>query len=350
MISAIAIKGKGGKRGILTLISAVSKAVMLDIDLAISAYYEAMEAEKASALSGVADTFGQALEQMGRGNLCYRIEGRVSTEFRKMQEDFETAQTRLLDVLRLIRHGADDFLEHSQQTAKAVYDLSSRTVEQAASLEETAAQTREINKLVQRTTGNSQRASQLVTEARTKAQNGGTVVEQATTAMSEIQKVASEVSQILGLIDDIAEQTNILSLNAAIEAARAGSLGKGFSVVAEEVRSLAARSSEAAGKIGDLIKRVIQATKDGTVLVEESKTQFHEVADKVTEVEMLMTDISDASLEQAQGIDQITIAVSEMNKVTTENAAMVQDGLTRSKNREDLARDQIERLSFFKIE
>lgn len=194
---------------------------------------------------------------------------------------------------------------------------------QASNLEETAASLEEITVTVRRTAENATRSSKLAHECRSTADEGGRAVQNAVRAMEEVSQASTRISDIILTIDDIAFQTNLLALNAAVEAARAGEQGRGFAVVAHEVRTLARRSASAAKEIKSLIVDTVSKVDNGTLLVNKSGETFHEIVGAVTNVAELVADMASACSEQASAIDQVNMAVTETDRVTQGNTALV---------------------------
>jgi len=168
--------------------------------------------------------------------------------------------------------------------------------------------------------------------------------------MDKISKSARKISEINGVIDGIANQTNILALNAAVEAARAGEQGRGFSVVASEVRNLAARSADAAKEINLLINESVKNVDDGARLIEDAGKTMHEIVTSVTHVSNIMQEITQASEEQSTGVAQIAMAVNEMDLATQQNAAMVEESSVITQNLNNNARHLFDIVSFFRVE
>jgi len=204
-------------------------------------------------------------------------------------------------------------------------DLSARTENQASALEQTSASMEELGATVKQNADSARQANQLAMQASTVAIQGGEVVSQVVTTMQGINESSRKISDIIGVIDGIAFQTNILALNAAVEAARAGEQGRGFAVVASEVRSLAGRSADAAKEIKQLISTSVDRVEQGTALVDKAGTTMTEVVGSIQRVTQIMGEISVASAEQSSGVSQIGEAVTQMDQVTQQNAALVEE-------------------------
>jgi methyl-accepting chemotaxis protein len=223
----------------------------------------------------------------------------------------------------------------AREIATGNTDLSQRTEEQAASLEETAASMEELTNTVRQNAENAQQANKLASSASDVAVKGGSVVAEVVQTMDGITQASRKIADIIGVIDEIAFQTNILALNAAVEAARAGDQGRGFAVVAAEVRNLAQRSANAAKEIKGLISDSVAKVESGSKLVDTAGKTMEEIVQSVRRVTDIMAEISAASQEQRGGIEQVNTAVTQMDKVTQQNAALVEEAAAAAKSMED---------------
>ncbi len=264
------------------------------------------------------------LDRLAVGDLSYRIEAEFPGDYAKLKTDFNGAMAQLAEALKVIAAATDSLSTGVSEIAQASDDLSLRTEQQAASLEETAAAMDELTATVRRTAGGARQASEVVGAARGEAQHSGDVVRDAVAAMGEIEKSSRQIGQIIGVIDEIAFQTNLLALNAGVEAARAGDAGRGFAVVASEVRALAQRSAEAAKEIKTLISASGQQVGAGVALVGQTGDALSRIVVKVGEIDSLVTEIAASAQEQATGLQQVNITVNQMDHVTQQNAAMVE--------------------------
>jgi len=278
-------------------------------------------AQDAHAISEVA----QALSRLSAGDLTYRITAPVAPKAAQLKEDFNAAAARLQDTLRAISGSTSGVRNGSDEIALASDDLSRRTEQQAASLEETAAALDEITATVRRTASGAKDAASLVADARKGAERSGDVVNRAVSAMGQIEHSSTEISQIIGVIDEIAFQTNLLALNAGVEAARAGDAGKGFAVVASEVRALAQRSAEAAKEIKGLISSSSDQVKTGVDLVGQAGEALRQIVSQVADIDRLVGEIAASAQEQATGLHEVNAAVNQMDQVIQQNAAMVEE-------------------------
>jgi methyl-accepting chemotaxis protein len=202
---------------------------------------------------------------------------------------------------------------------------------------------------VKKNAENAQVANQSASGTRDVADRGGQVVAKAVDAMARIEESSRKISDIIGVIDEIARQTNLLALNAAVEAARAGDAGRGFAVVASEVRSLAQRSSQAAKDIKDLIVSSGGQVKDGVELVNQAGTSLTEIVTSIRSVADIVADIANASAEQAGGIEQVNKALNQMDEVTQQNSALVEENAATAKTLEAQAQAMNERVSVFQL-
>jgi methyl-accepting chemotaxis protein len=253
-------------------------------------------------------------------------------------------------VVGEIKSVAEEVTNASGEISASTTDLSQRTEEQAASLEQTSSSMEQISATVKKNADNAQHATQSATDTRAVAERGGDVVRKAVEAMSAIEQSSSKISDIIGVIDEIARQTNLLALNAAVEAARAGEAGRGFAVVASEVRSLAQRSSQAAKDIKGLITDGNGQVKQGVDLVNRAGTALDEIVSSVKNVAEIISDIAVASLEQSSGIEQVNKALAQMDEVTQQNSALVEQNAATAKALEQQAQGMNSRVSQFHID
>jgi len=290
----------------------------------------------------VVDALGSSLSSLAEGNLESALDIEVAPEFAKLKSDFNSAVTHLKSTIALVKKGAGSIKLGTEEISQASDDLSRRTENQAASLEETAAAVKEITDTVNKTARGATHARETVSVAKADAEKGGEVVRKAIEAMNGIENSSKQISQIIGVIDEIAFQTNLLALNAGVEAARAGDAGRGFAVVASEVRALAQRSAEAAKEIKGLISASTGQVAQGVQLVGETGLALTRIVSQVAEINTIVTNIAASANEQAHGLEQVNTAVNEMDQVTQQNAAMVEEATaatqTLAQQTEELAR------------
>ncbi|WP_321891940.1 methyl-accepting chemotaxis protein [Paraburkholderia tropica] len=288
-------------------------------------------------------------ETVARGDLTARIDVTGNDEASQLLSALRHMNERLVDLVARVRTGSEGIATAAAQIAAGNTDLSQRTEEQAASLEETAASMEELTATVKQNADNATQGNTLAGQASSTATRGGEVVGRVVDTMREISQSSEQVAQIISVIEGIAFQTNILALNAAVEAARAGEQGRGFAVVAGEVRTLAQRSATAAKEIKDLIATSVERVNNGTALVDDAGRTMSEIVQSVRRVADLMGEITAASGEQRTGIEQVSQAVSQMDEVTQQNAALVEEASAAAQSLSTQAGALRELVSVFKV-
>jgi methyl-accepting chemotaxis protein len=208
----------------------------------------------------------------------------------------------------------------------------------------------EMTGTVNQSADNADQASHLAQKTREEAENGRQIVGKAISAMNVIKESSAKISDIIGVIDEIAFQTNLLALNAAVEAARAGEHGRGFAVVASEVRNLAGRCTSAAKEIKELIHDSVDKVNDGTRLVNSSGEALEEIVLEVKKVSDIVAEIATASREQSAGINQVNKALLQLDEMTQQNASLVEEAAAASESMGQQAKDLSELVSYFKLE
>ena len=278
----------------------------------------------------VVRTFGAALSRLASGDLTHQVPADIPPAYAELRTNFNAALAKLQETMRVILGNAGSIRSGSQQITVASDDLAKRTEQQAAGLEETAAALDQITVTVRKTADGAREAREVVASAQSGAVASGEVVRRAVEAMAAIESSAQQISQIIGVIDEIAFQTNLLALNAGVEAARAGDAGKGFAVVASEVRALAQRSAEAAKEIKALISASTQQVDEGVQLVGETGKALERILAEVSQINGLVSEIAASAQEQSTGLHQVNTAVNQMDQVTQQNAAMVEESTAAS--------------------
>jgi methyl-accepting chemotaxis protein-2 (aspartate sensor receptor) len=277
------------------------------------------------------------IREIANGDLTQTLVISGRNEITELASSVDHMQRSLVETVANVRQGSDAIYTGTSEIAMGNNDLSSRTEQQASALEETAASMEQLTATVKQNADNARQASHLAESASETAQRGGKVVDGVVKTMHEIADSSKKIADIISVIDGIAFQTNILALNAAVEAARAGEQGRGFAVVAGEVRNLASRSANAAKEIKSLIEDSVSRVDTGSVLVETAGETMNDIVNAVTRVTDIMGEIASASDEQSRGIDQVALAVSEMDRVTQQNAALVQESAAAAAALEDQA-------------
>lgn len=300
-----------------------------------------------STVDGVLQSFGTMLGSLSQGDLTQRINEDYQGVYGELKENANSMASTLQETVKAISMASEEVSSGAEQISTGASDLSQRTEQQAANLEETAASMEEMASTIKQNADNSTQASQLAVTARDSAEKGGNVVSNAVDAMGKIEDSSRRISDIIGVIDEIAFQTNLLALNAAVEAARAGDAGRGFAVVASEVRSLAQRSAQAAKDIKDLIVDSTEQVQGGVELVNETGEALNEIVDSIKKVADIVAEISAASREQATGADEINTAVTQMDEMTQQNSALVEENAAAAKTMNDQASRMRQRMSFF---
>jgi methyl-accepting chemotaxis protein len=288
-------------------------------------------------------------EKIAVGELSEKVELETRDELSEIASSFNDMVEGLEKLLKDIKT-ATAFISHAvKEIVLGNNDLAKRTDQQAASLEETSSSMEKITTTVKQNTENAKGVDELAKSASSVALKGGTAVNQVVEMMTHITASIREVSDISNVIDNIAFQTNILALNAAVEAARAGEEGRGFSVVATEIRNLALRSSDSAKDIKTLINTTVERITQGAKLVDEAGQTMREVVKSVNDVTDIMSKMANATIEQSNGIEQIYIAINQIDLVTQQNSALVEEAARASESLEQQTKHMDGLVSVFKI-
>ena len=257
-------------------------------------------------------------------DLSVTVDCRSNDETGQLLKALKAMTESLVTVVSSVRNGSDSLASAATEIASGNADLSNRTERQASSIQQTASSMDELSSTVKQSASNATHARQLSNDAATKAQQGGEAVSKVVRTMGDIATSSRKIADIISVIDGIAFQTNILALNAAVEAARAGEQGRGFAVVATEVRTLAQRSATAAKEIKTLIGESVDKVDEGTHLVDIASETIAQIVRSVQHVAGIVSEITSATVEQSAGIDLVNVAVTEMDQVTQQNAALVE--------------------------
>jgi methyl-accepting chemotaxis protein len=291
----------------------------------------------------------EVAETVASGNLTAAIDSSDPDEAGQLLRALKRMNDNLSSIVGQVRHSSDSIATGSSQIAVGNADLSQRTEEQASNLQQTAASMEELTATVKHNAETASAATQITSSASLAAAEGGRVVSEVVTTMEEISVASRKVADIVGVIDGIAFQTNILALNAAVEAARAGEQGRGFAVVASEVRSLAQRSGQAAREIKQLIMASTEKVEIGTRLVGTAGQSMTNIVAQVSRANDLIGEIGSSSNEQSKGISQVADAVTQLDQVTQQNAALVEESAAAAESLKVQAAKLAEIVSVFTL-
>jgi len=276
-------------------------------------------------------------QHVSAGDLTSQIEVKSNDELGQLMTALKGMNDSLKSIVGEVRYGTDTISVASDEIKRGNMDLSSRTEQQAGSLQETASAMEQLTSTVKQNAENAQQANRLATSASQVASRGGEAVQRVVETMSSISDSSKKIVDIIGVIDGIAFQTNILALNAAVEAARAGEQGRGFAVVASEVRSLAQRSAQAAKEIKQLIDNSVAKVADGGVLVAQAGQTMEQIVASIRDVSVIVSEIAHASSEQNGGIQEVNLAITHIDEGTQQNAALVEQAAAAAKSLQDEA-------------
>ncbi|WP_121631716.1 methyl-accepting chemotaxis protein [Tropicibacter alexandrii] len=294
-------------------------------DLEAGKRVEEEMAQRAAQQAQVVKRLQQGLQRLAKGDLGSRIDQPFSADYEPLRADFNATVADLSDIITELRASASAIDLDARQLTDGADALSTRTENQAATLEETAAAMEEISHSVHSTARSVEEIVAAIGAARNQAEHGEDVRSQAVQAMGEIETSSAQIGSIIQVIEDLAFQTNLLSLNAGVEAARAGEVGRGFAVVASEVRALAQRSSESAAEIRALVANSNRNVENGVRLVSDLGAATQGILQEVVSVSDRVADIAASTKEQAQGIGEINNGIAALDQVTQRNAAMVNE-------------------------
>ena len=309
---------------------------------------EEAEASAQARLQQATSGLAGGLRRLAAGDLSFQLAEPFAADFEQLRHDLNSAVAQLGEALGSVAVSSTSIDSGSREISESADDLSKRTEQQAASLEETAAALDEITANVANSTKRAEEARGVASEANRSAQKSGEIVAGAIEAMKRIENSSGQISNIIGVIDEIAFQTNLLALNAGVEAARAGEAGKGFAVVAQEVRELAQRSAQAAREIKELIRNSTAEVESGVRLVQDTGASLEAIGLHVVTINQHMDAIAVSAREQSVGLNEVNTAVNQMDQVTQRNAAMVEEANAASASLANEAlrlREQISRFA-----
>ena len=289
------------------------------------------------------------LEKLYAGDFTFRLTEPFAPEYEKLRTDFNTAVDQLQKMLLHIATNAETILSKTDESMDTARHLAQRIERQAAGLEETAASLDQMSETLHKGAASTAHARETVFSAKTHAEDGGAIARQALAAMNEIEGSTKQITQIIGVIDEIALQTNLLALNAGVEAARSGEAGKGFAVIAQEVRALAQRSAQAAKEIGGLISASRAQVDHGVALVARTSDALTQIVTQTAEAGTLVADIAQKAQDQANGLNHISAAVTQIDQLTQQNATMVEEATAANEALAEETHDLVRLISRFRL-
>ena len=337
-------------------LAALIKVVMLDIDIAVTTYFDRMTetaaAEQQASTDKIArtvDLAGITLKALAEGDLTSRITEPFEPEFQRIKDDTNGVADRLTAIVARLTETSRALKTATGEILSGANDLSERTTRQAASIEETSAAMEQLANIVAENARRTQAANEEVRTVTANAEQGGVVMRDVSQAMEQISNSSARIGGIVGLIDDIAFQTNLLALNASVEAARAGESGKGFAVVAVEVRRLAQSAAEASREIKDLVERAVAEVSNGSRLVTDAVGKLDAIVSGVRRNRDVMDAIAEATQSQSHAIGEIKVAIQQMDEMTQHNAALVEETNAAIEQTEGQASELDSIVSLFRI-
>ncbi len=300
-------------------------------------------------VQGAISDIARVLGALADGDLNQRIAKDYQGAFDQLKTDVNATSAKLGEIVGQISEATEAISRASAEVSSGSADLAERTEQQASNLEETAAAMEEMGATVRSNADNATEANRMANSTKGAAEQGSVLAGSAIEAMKRIEASARKITDIIGVIDEIAFQTNLLALNAAVEAARAGDAGKGFAVVAQEVRVLAQRSAQASKEIKTLILASDGEVRTGAEMVKKAGAALSGIAEGVNKVASVIADIATASSEQASALDEINAAVAGLDEATQKNAALVEETTAAAQSMSEQASDLRQQMSFFKL-
>ncbi|TCA67016.1 methyl-accepting chemotaxis protein [Rhizobium leguminosarum bv. viciae] len=308
------------------------------------------ESDAAERLRVATSGLAAGLKRLAAGDLAFQLDQAFAPDFEALRHDFNQSVAQLGGTLMSISSSITTIDDGTREISSGAGDLSKRTEQQAASLEETAAALEEITANVANSSKRTEETRAVANEANRSATMSADVVSHAEEAMGRIETSSQQISNIIGVIDEIAFQTNLLALNAGVEAARAGEAGKGFAVVAQEVRELAQRSASAAKEIKGLIQNSSKEVESGVKLVRDTGQALKTIGSLIAQINHHMDAIATSAKEQSVGLSEVNVAVNQMDQTTQQNAAMVEQSTAASASLAQEAQKLRELVRKFKLD
>ena len=292
------------------------------------------------------------INKVSNGDISWYVSDAIlskNDEWGQIGKSFKNTLENLNNIVAVVKHSAEEVSTAANEVLKGNNDLSARTEMQASSLEETAASMNQMASAIKETTENVVLTSEMVTDAKTSIQKAGNIIEDSVDKMNAVNESSSKIMDITKLIEGIAFQTNILALNASVEAARAGDQGRGFAVVASEVRTLAQNTQESVKNITSLITDSYEKINLASKSVQQSKLIFDEITEKMDKASSIMERITVASQEENKGVEQVNIAISNMEISIEKNASLVEEARSASESLLNEANDLVNSIDYFKL-
>ncbi len=298
---------------------------------------------------GLGET-GRVLSALANTDLTHRVEGEYQGAFAQLKTDTNAVAEKLSEIVGQLKATSRNLKTATSEILSGANDLSERTTKQAATIEETSAAMEQLATTVMGNAKTAKEATTVAAEVTRTAEEGGVVMGRATEAMERITASSGKISNIIGLIDDIAFQTNLLALNASVEAARAGEAGKGFAVVAVEVRRLAQSAAQASSEVKELVEQSSTEVKTGSKLVSEAAQKLEAMLTAARSSSEMMDGIARQSQDQAASIEEVGAAVRQMDEMTQHNAALVEQTNASIERTEEQATELDQIVDIFRLE